>query len=72
MRIVQILIPNGKREPVLALLDEEYIDYALWEETGRRDFEALVQFPIPLIGVKRLQMSMLATDLPTPCLTIHP
>ncbi|WP_292463319.1 TIGR00341 family protein [Methanolobus sp.] len=52
MRIVQVLIPNGKREPVLALLDEENIDYAVWEETGRRDFEALVQFPVPPIGVE--------------------
>ncbi|WP_406656519.1 TIGR00341 family protein [Methanolobus sp. ZRKC2] len=52
MRIVQVLIPNGKREPVLATLDEEKIDYAVWEETGRGDFEALVQFPIPPIGVE--------------------
>ncbi len=52
MRIVQVLVPNGKREPVLAVLDEEEIDYAVWEETGRGDFEALVQFPIPPIGVE--------------------
>ncbi len=52
MRIVQVLIPNGKREPVLALLDEEDIDYAIWEETGRRDFEAIAQFPVPPIGVE--------------------
>ncbi|MDW7731148.1 MAG: TIGR00341 family protein [Methanolobus sp.] len=52
MRIVQVLIPNGKREPILAALDEENIDYAVWEETGRGDFEALVQFPIPPIGVE--------------------
>jgi hypothetical protein len=52
MRIVQVLIPNGKREPVLTLLEDENIDYAVWEETGRRDFEALVQFPVPPIGVE--------------------
>lgn len=52
MRIVQVLIPNGKREPVLTVLDEEGIDYAVWEETGRRDFEAIVQFPIPPIGIE--------------------
>ncbi len=52
MRLVQVLIPEGKREPVLAVLDDEQIDYAVWDETGRGDFEALVQFPIPPIGVE--------------------
>ncbi len=52
MRIVQVLIPKGKREPVLTVLDDEMIDYAVWDETGRGEFEALVQFPIPPIGVE--------------------
>ena len=52
MRLVQVLIPVGKREPVLAVLDDEQIDYAVWDETGRGEFEALVQFPIPPIGVE--------------------
>jgi len=47
MRLVQVLIPVGKRQPVLAVLDDEGIDYAVWDETGRKDFEALVQFPVP-------------------------
>jgi uncharacterized hydrophobic protein (TIGR00341 family) len=37
---------------VLAVLDDEGIDYAVWDETGRKDFEALVQFPVPPIGVE--------------------
>ncbi|WP_440945118.1 TIGR00341 family protein [Methanosarcina sp. T3] len=52
MRLVQVLIPVGKREPVLAVLDDEQIDYAVWNETGRRGFEAMVQFPIPPIGIE--------------------
>lgn len=52
MRLVQVLIPKGMREPVLAVLDDEQIDYAVWDETGRGEFEALVQFPIPPIGVE--------------------
>ncbi len=52
MRVVQVLIPVGKREPVLAVLDDEKIDYAVWDETGRGEFEALVQFAIPPIGVE--------------------
>jgi len=52
MRLVQVLIPNGTREAVLTVLDEEGIDYAVWEETGRGDFEALLSFPIPESGVE--------------------
>ncbi len=37
---------------MLAVLDDEGIDYAVWDETGRKDFEALVQFPVPPIGVE--------------------
>lgn len=52
MRLVQVLIPKGKREAVLEVLNNEQIDYAVWDETGRRNFEALVQFPVPPIGVE--------------------
>jgi uncharacterized hydrophobic protein (TIGR00341 family) len=52
MRLVQILLPNGTRESVLETLDGEDIDYAVWEETGRGDFEAVVSFPIPQSGVE--------------------
>jgi uncharacterized hydrophobic protein (TIGR00341 family) len=54
MRLVQVLIPNGTREAVLAALDDEEIDYAVWKETGRGDFEALVSFPIPESGVESI------------------
>ncbi|EMA46520.1 hypothetical protein C449_04205 [Halococcus saccharolyticus DSM 5350] len=37
---------------MLTALDEEGIDYAVWEETGRGDFEALLSFPIPESGVE--------------------
>lgn len=52
MRLIQVLIPKGDRADVLAALDEEGIDYAVWEETGRGDFEALVSFPVPESGVE--------------------
>ncbi|WP_440955728.1 TIGR00341 family protein [Methanosarcina sp. Mfa9] len=58
MRIVQVLIPKGKREPVLAVLEDEKIDYAVWDETGRGEFEALVQFPIPPIGVEPVMVRL--------------
>lgn len=52
MRLVQVLIPEGKQDGVLEALDEEGIDYAVFEEVGRGDFEAMVQFPVPPSGVE--------------------
>ncbi|MFD1514053.1 TIGR00341 family protein [Halomarina rubra] len=52
MRLVQVLIPEGAREHVLETLDDEGIDYAAFEEIGRGDFEAMVQFPVPPSGVE--------------------
>ncbi|ELZ20398.1 TIGR00341 family protein [Natrinema limicola] len=52
MRLVQVLIPEGNRESVVAALDEQELDYAIFEETGRGEFEAMVQFPVPPTGVE--------------------
>ena len=52
MRLVQVLIPEGTRSAVLEALDEEGIDYAVFDEVGRGDFEAMVQFPVPPSGVE--------------------
>ena len=52
MRLVQILIPEGARESIVGSLDDEGIDYAMWAETGRGDFEAVVSFPVPTGGVE--------------------
>jgi uncharacterized hydrophobic protein (TIGR00341 family) len=52
MRLVQVLIPEGNRSAVLDALDEEGIDYAVFDEVGRGDFEAMVQFPVPPGGVE--------------------
>jgi len=54
MRLVQVLIPEGKRASVLEALDEEAIDYAVFDEVGRGDFEAMVQFPVPPSGVESI------------------
>src|SRR6056297_1996131 len=52
MRLVQVLVPEGTRAHVLESLDEQGVDYALFEEVGRGDFEAMVQFPVPPSGVE--------------------
>jgi len=47
VRLVQILIPTGKRDAVLGVLADEGIDYVLTDETSGREFTAVVTFPIP-------------------------
>ena len=58
MRLVQVLIPAGTRETVLATLDGAGIDYAVFEEVGRGDFEAMVQFPVPPSGVEPVMQDL--------------
>lgn len=54
MRVVQVQIPNGTREAVLAVLDDEDIDDTAWEATGHGDFEALGSVPILESGVEAI------------------
>jgi len=46
------MIPAGKREAVLGVLDEEDVDYALSDETSGRDYTAVVTFPLPTSAVE--------------------
>lgn len=52
MRLVQVAIPEGKREAVLEVLDEEGVDYVVSDETSNRDYEATVTFPLPTNAVE--------------------
>ncbi len=52
MRYVQILIPDGKRDAILTELDEQGIDYAVTEETGRHGYSGIVSFPLPMGAVE--------------------
>ncbi len=52
MRLVQITIPSGKRETLLAALDEEDVDYVVTDETSRREFAAVAYVPLPTNAVE--------------------
>ncbi|WP_237560365.1 TIGR00341 family protein [Halolamina rubra] len=52
MRLVQVMIPAGKREAVLSVLDDNGIDYALSDETSGRRYTGLVSFPLPTNAVE--------------------
>jgi uncharacterized hydrophobic protein (TIGR00341 family) len=70
MRLVQVLIPEGKREGILAALDEEGIDYAVFDEVGRGDFEAMAQFPVPPSGVEPVMERLTAAGVREDAYTI--
>ena len=52
VRLVQVMVPTGKRQAVLGVLDEEDVDYALSDETSGRDYTAVVTFPLPTAAVE--------------------
>jgi len=52
VRLVQVAIPEGKRGVVLAVLDDEGIDYVVSDETSNREYEATVAFPLPTNAVE--------------------
>jgi len=63
MRLVQVLIPEGTREAVLDVLDDDGVDYAVFEEVGRGDFEAMVQFPVPPSGVEPVMEDLVGAGI---------
>ncbi|MFB6168193.1 MAG: TIGR00341 family protein [Haloferacaceae archaeon] len=58
MRLVEVLVPTGKREAVRAVLDDEGIDYAFTDETSGREYEALATFPLPAGAVEPVLESL--------------
>jgi uncharacterized hydrophobic protein (TIGR00341 family) len=52
VRLVQVIIPTGKREAVLGLLDEKGIDYVLTDETSGREYTGVAYFPLPTSAVE--------------------
>ncbi len=52
MRLVQVLVPTGKREAVREVLEDEGIDYAFTDETSGRKFTAVAAFPLPTNAVE--------------------
>jgi uncharacterized hydrophobic protein (TIGR00341 family) len=52
VRLVEVLVPTGKRDAVRAVLDEEGIDYAFVDETSGREYDAVATFPLPAPAVE--------------------
>ena len=46
------MVPTGKREAVVGVLQSEGIDYVLSDETSGREYTAIVSFPLPTGAVE--------------------
>ncbi|MDL0119243.1 TIGR00341 family protein [Halobacterium salinarum] len=51
MRLVQVTVPTGRRDAVLAALDDEGVDYVVTPETASTEYTAVVHFPLPTAAV---------------------
>ncbi|MFC7214173.1 TIGR00341 family protein [Saliphagus sp. GCM10025334] len=54
MRYLEIAIPEGRRQAVLDILEDEGIDYVVGDETSGRGYAAVVRFPLPTRAVEPL------------------
>jgi len=70
VRLVQITIPTGKRETLLATLDDEGIDYVLTDETSNRDFSAVAYVPLPTNAVEPVLETLREAGLDDDTLTV--
>ncbi|MDQ2051156.1 TIGR00341 family protein [Natronolimnohabitans sp. A-GB9] len=52
MRLVQLTVPTGKRQTIIETLEERKIDYVVTDESGDRDYTAVVYFPLPSPAVE--------------------
>jgi len=63
VRLVQLSVPQGKREAALGVLDEEGIDYVVSDETSGRDIAVVVTFPLPTNAVEPVLDSLRSVGL---------
>lgn len=54
MRLIQAVIPEGKKEIITDLLKERGIDYVIGPETSQRKYSDILFFPIPKEGVEEV------------------
>ena len=52
MRLIQTLVPEGKRQLVIDLLEDAEIDYAMTSETSRSDYSDIVYIPTDVDSVE--------------------
>ncbi|MBS3786684.1 TIGR00341 family protein [Candidatus Bipolaricaulota bacterium] len=63
MRLIQAVIPEGKKEEITGLLKEKGIDYVISPETSQRKYSDVLFFPIPKEGVEEVLDELRNTGL---------
>src|SRR6056297_1237326 len=58
MRLIQTLVPEGKRQLVIDLLEDAEIDYAMTSETSRSDYSDIVYIPTDVDSVEEILDSL--------------
>ena len=58
------------REKILAVLDDDEIDYALSDETSNREYTAIVSFPLPAQAVEPILDDLRKAGLPDDAYTV--
>ena len=70
VRLVQISIPAGKRETLLATLEDEGVDYVVADETSGREFAAIAYVPLPTNAVEPVLDSLRKAGLDDDAFTV--
>jgi uncharacterized hydrophobic protein (TIGR00341 family) len=70
VRLVQISIPAGKRETLLATLKDEGVDYVVADETSGREFAAIAYVPLPTNAVEPVLDSLRKAGLDDDAFTV--
>ena len=52
MRYLEVTVPEGKRQAVIDILENEGIEYVVSDETSGRGYAAVVRFPVPTRAVE--------------------
>src|SRR6056297_1723890 len=54
MRLIQTLIPEGKRDTVVDILDAEEVDFAITEESSESDYSDILYIPAESDAVEEI------------------
>jgi len=57
------MVPAGKRQTVIDVLDDEGIDYVVTDETSGREYTAVVSFPLPTAAVEPVLQRLRETGM---------
>jgi len=58
MRLIQTLVPEGKRQLVIDLLEDAEIEYAMTSETSHSDYSDIIYIPTDVDSVEEILDSL--------------